>query len=333
MNHSNKESRTALMKAGRYHKNIVHLLLAEGADVNMKDKDNKTALHFAASLNKCRSIEILLKAGVDVNRKDIRGETPLIKAVYPVIRNRHDCTKCLDMLIEAGADVNAENSFGETALISTAVFGHVKSMKVLIEAGADVNVGRGIEGRTALFPASESKCVDVLLEAGADVNITDHDDKNALHFWFNIDYDDDDYLDYLKSYCQNIKKLLRAGIHINKFNTSKDKNALETLLDYKYEDQNADSTAEIYYKDPMKLLYAAGETLEGTEEDKIPEELKFDDEKFQLKHICREAIRKHLLKVDSHSNLFGRIPVLGAPWDTPMLLFGQDLPKKLHNNY
>ena len=29
-----------------------------------------------------------------------------------------------------------------------------------------------------------------------------------------------------------------------------------------------------------------------------------------LKHICREAIRKHLLKLDLNSNLFGRIPRL-----------------------
>ena len=69
----------------------------------------------------------------------------------------------------------------------------------------------------------------------------------------------------------------------------------------------------INYEGVIKLLYAAGETLEGTEEDKIPEELKFEDEKLQLKHICREAIRKHLLKLDPHQHLFGRIPELGLP--------------------
>ena len=67
------------------------------------------------------------------------------------------------------------------------------------------------------------------------------------------------------------------------------------------------------YEPAMMLLYAAGETLEGTEEQKIPEELKFEEEKLQLKHICRMAIREHLLKLDPHQHLFGRIPKLGLP--------------------
>ena len=37
----------------------------------------------------------------------------------------------------------------------------------------------------------------------------------------------------------------------------------------------------------------------------LPEELQFEEETMELKHICREAIKKHLLKLDLHSNLFG----------------------------
>ena len=73
------------------------------------------------------------------------------------------------------------------------------------------------------------------------------------------------------------------------------------------------------------LLYAAGETLDGTYVDKIPEELKFEDEKVELKQICREAIRKHLLKLDPHQHLFSRIPQLGLPFLTEYLLFNQSL--------
>ena len=70
---------------------------------------------------------------------------------------------------------------------------------------------------------------------------------------------------------------------------------------------------EVNYVAPILLLCAAGETLDGTEEEKIPEELKFEEEKFQLKHMCRMAIRGHLLSLDPHSNLFGRIPKLALP--------------------
>ena len=45
------------------------------------------------------------------------------------------------------------------------------------------------------------------------------------------------------------------------------------------------------------LLYAAGEmleTLEGTNVDKTPEELKFEDEKLQLKHMCRDGYHEDI---------------------------------------
>ena len=45
----------------------------------------------------------------------------------------------------------------------------------------------------------------------------------------------------------------------------------------------------------------------------LPEEIKFEEEKLELKHICRETIKKHLLNLDLHSNLFGRIPDLSLP--------------------
>ena len=32
-----------------------------------------------------------------------------------------------------------------------------------------------------------------------------------------------------------------------------------------------------------------------------------------LKHLCREAIREHLLHLDQHENLFQRVPRLGLP--------------------
>ena len=32
-----------------------------------------------------------------------------------------------------------------------------------------------------------------------------------------------------------------------------------------------------------------------------------------LKHLCRETIRKHLLQLDPHENLFHRVPRLGLP--------------------
>ena len=59
--------------------------------------------------------------------------------------------------------------------------------------------------------------------------------------------------------------------------------------------------------------------------------------RFDLKHLCREAIRKHLLELDLHTHLFGRIPKLGLPKPlTEYLLFRMSLsevgPPDSHND-
>ena len=63
-----------------------------------------------------------------------------------------------------------------------------------------------------------------------------------------------------------------------------------------------------------RLLFATGEILDDYDLKEIMQcLLELTDVKMQLKHICREAIRKHLLKLDPHQHLFSRIPLLGLP--------------------
>ena len=82
------------------------------------------------------------------------------------------------------------------------------------------------------------------------------------------------------------------------------------------------------------LLYAAGETIDGTtvevrnwygymDELPVPDYLLPNEYlKLSLKHMCRETIRKHLLAIEPHQHLFGRIPQLGLPSSlTDYLLF------------
>jgi len=80
-----KEGRTALIiassplriKSNRGHKEIVKLLLEKGANVEAKNNNRRTALMFASMYGHKDIVELLIKAGADVNAKNMNSETAL----------------------------------------------------------------------------------------------------------------------------------------------------------------------------------------------------------------------------------------------------------------
>ena len=334
VNQPNESGKTPLMRAASYGlPDTLNMLLTAGADVNTRDKSNISALDFAALHSYSESVETLVKAGADVNNIDTLGDTSLLGAVRyyddeKSEKEHHSHLETVKILINAGVNMNIQNNRGKTALLYVVRRGHVKSMEYLLAAGADVNISDN-DGVTALIEASRYghyECLDILLKAGADVNSKTNDNVTALHLGFYM------YDEYNPHYVRCIKRLLRAGIHINQYHDSE----IYFNNDYQSSSNNAFGGhlnddldfPDFEYPDVLMLLYAAGETLEGADVniDKIPEQLKFEEEKLQLKHICREAIRKHLLKMDPHQHLFGRIPRLGLPSSmTDYLLFEMSL--------
>ncbi len=59
------------------HGEVVRLLLAHGAEVQKRNRDEGTALHLAAFLGRSAIAHDLLKAGAKPDCKNVRGETPL----------------------------------------------------------------------------------------------------------------------------------------------------------------------------------------------------------------------------------------------------------------
>ena len=88
--------------------------IAAGTDVNAKDKNNDfigwTPLLHAASDGHKEITELLINNGADLNVKDREGLTPLHYAVYEGHK------EVVALLIAKGADVNPKNKDDETPL-------------------------------------------------------------------------------------------------------------------------------------------------------------------------------------------------------------------------
>ena len=80
----------------------VKQFLADGADVNVKDKGGFTPLHWAAIEGHKEIAELLIDNGADVNAKDDSGSTPLHSAASLGYK------EIIELLIAKDADVNAE---------------------------------------------------------------------------------------------------------------------------------------------------------------------------------------------------------------------------------
>ena len=100
----NPEADVALLSAS-YDGNIevVRQQLAEGADVNVKDKDyrNETPLQYAAKEGHTKVAELLIANGADVNAISVYG-VPLDEAV------EGDETEIADLLRKHGAKTSEE---------------------------------------------------------------------------------------------------------------------------------------------------------------------------------------------------------------------------------
>jgi ankyrin repeat protein len=142
-------------------------LIDARADVNEREADGTTALHYAAHRNDLELAQRLLDAGADPNAKNDYGATPMSEAA--VTGN----AALIEALVEAGADVESANADGQTALMVVARTGNVEAARVLLRRGADANTQERWRGQTALMWAAAQNQPDVvrlLVEVGADVD-------------------------------------------------------------------------------------------------------------------------------------------------------------------
>ena len=90
----------------------IESLLCNGVDVNIKNSDGSTPLHWAIQMNKnVEIIKCLIENGANVSAKNNDGSTLLHEAAM-----WNDNVEVSRLLVSNGADVNANDEFGITPL-------------------------------------------------------------------------------------------------------------------------------------------------------------------------------------------------------------------------
>lgn len=107
----------------------VSALLNE-VDVNFRDAEMITPLHWAIYHEQTKICSLLIDAGADVNAADENGWTPLHEAAY--VESFEIC----EMLLECGANVNAKQNDGETPLFIANKRGNKEICNLLRQYGA-----------------------------------------------------------------------------------------------------------------------------------------------------------------------------------------------------
>ena len=145
---------------------VMELLLARGADVNVADKYGQTPLHWAVQTRGERAVEVLIEHGADMLATRADGCDSLQVAAG------RGTTDFADTLLEAGMNVDTTGKTGRTPLTYAVEFGDGGMARFLLGHGADVNAAQG-DRMSALHRAAllgDEYLLELLLDAGAHVN-------------------------------------------------------------------------------------------------------------------------------------------------------------------
>jgi ankyrin repeat protein len=106
------------------------MLLNLGADIDVMQGDNWSALERAVQNNRIEIARVLIQRGANVNYVDRFGYTPLLLAASIDFGD----TEMIELLLRSGAHTESRNKAGETALDLARKYGHTHLIGRLAQA-------------------------------------------------------------------------------------------------------------------------------------------------------------------------------------------------------
>jgi hypothetical protein len=112
---------------------IAEALIRADADINLKDPNGATPLHYAAAYGNFYMCDLLIYYNADIGARSLDGSTPLMAAVYS---GRADIS---DLLLKSGSDPGTADRDGFTPLMVAAQNNDTLLMNLLINAGSETD--------------------------------------------------------------------------------------------------------------------------------------------------------------------------------------------------
>jgi ankyrin repeat protein len=144
---------------------LIRGLLQEGADVDARQVDGMTALHWAVYHDDVDMTGLLVRSGANVNVENRYGVPPLSTA------STNGNATIVGLLLDAGADPDETLEGGETILMIAARTGSLEVVELLLAKDADPNAVERRDQTALMWAAAEghTPVVETLIDAGADV--------------------------------------------------------------------------------------------------------------------------------------------------------------------
>jgi uncharacterized protein len=211
---------------------ILKTLLKAGADPNLLDQNNTTALSRAIERSDVSMVKSLLSHGAMVGLKRVYKEHDIflsarsgnlvrIKYLFKNssedlirIRNKTGNTllhlsaecghqKVIEFLLKQGAEINRKNHEGNTPLHLAVSARKPHALSLLVKKGANVNARNNAGEAPLHYAVWSTNMVEKLLDAGADINARDNFSDTPLNHAVENDNE------------KSVDKLLKCGADVN----------------------------------------------------------------------------------------------------------------------